>query len=503
MARPDINRTETSILPFIALTLHHLVFCLNTVMFNLRQEPYESLIAPALANLFGITLAALILWPLTRGLDRTQGPQKFTPLILLKILLLAALVALPAAVRLAGMELWLREPFWRLLMAFSYGSQIAPVYYLFFSRMPTGRQGSAFGLSLALGLLAIFPAQPAFHMLADQEFVLARLSVLFKLHGLGIMLLSAVLGLALWRGLFTANLSAPPPDIQRARRGNLPLTLTAVALFFAVNSLLGVRLVLFMTDNWQQHLLWLPPVLALTAVLAGRYLDRKPQAAKHLLLGCATLFVLTPSLSILDNSPEIFLSLYVMSIIAQMLVSMTAPLFMARLARPGPLYAIILCSTYLMQIIIVPAMKRTPTDLLNNAGLMVLGGTAFALLLHQLVSRLNSGLYDAERPDAWAEPPVPEKNPGPPILNEPEARRKVVPDIFSDYQLSPREREVAQWLIKGAGTREIAEKCAISEHTVRTHVKKILRKFNVPSRKALLAACISQYSTGEEVDPGC
>src|SRR5437763_16199872 len=57
--------------------------------------------------------------------------------------------------------------------------------------------------------------------------------------------------------------------------------------------------------------------------------------------------------------------------------------------------------------------------------------------------------------------------------------------------LSARELEVLLLLDDHLGTDEIAERLYISEHTVRSHVKSLLRKLNVSSRREALDALAS------------
>ncbi len=52
-------------------------------------------------------------------------------------------------------------------------------------------------------------------------------------------------------------------------------------------------------------------------------------------------------------------------------------------------------------------------------------------------------------------------------------------------QLTQREREITALIWLGLLNPQIAERLGISPHTVRTHVKHILIKFNVPSKKHL------------------
>jgi DNA-binding NarL/FixJ family response regulator len=61
----------------------------------------------------------------------------------------------------------------------------------------------------------------------------------------------------------------------------------------------------------------------------------------------------------------------------------------------------------------------------------------------------------------------------------------VVPDSIAEA-LSARELEVLLLLDEHLGTDEIAKRLFISEHTVRSHVKSLLRKLNVGSRREAL-----------------
>ncbi|HUK43930.1 MAG TPA: response regulator transcription factor [Gaiellaceae bacterium] len=61
----------------------------------------------------------------------------------------------------------------------------------------------------------------------------------------------------------------------------------------------------------------------------------------------------------------------------------------------------------------------------------------------------------------------------------------VVPQSFAD-RLSARELEVLLLLDQHLGTEEIARRLFISEHTVRSHVKNLLAKLGVSSRREAL-----------------
>jgi DNA-binding NarL/FixJ family response regulator len=68
-----------------------------------------------------------------------------------------------------------------------------------------------------------------------------------------------------------------------------------------------------------------------------------------------------------------------------------------------------------------------------------------------------------------------------------EGRDHAVPDEISS-RLSARELEVLLLLDEHLGTEEIAHRLFISEHTVRSHVKSLLHKLGVSSRRQALEA---------------
>ena len=80
-------------------------------------------------------------------------------------------------------------------------------------------------------------------------------------------------------------------------------------------------------------------------------------------------------------------------------------------------------------------------------------------------------------------PPAPRLTPSPVAVQAAPAAAPGAPS------LSPREREVLCLLASSHSYREIAQRLVVSEETVRTHVKSILRKLGQPDRtQAVLAA---------------
>jgi DNA-binding CsgD family transcriptional regulator len=70
---------------------------------------------------------------------------------------------------------------------------------------------------------------------------------------------------------------------------------------------------------------------------------------------------------------------------------------------------------------------------------------------------------------------------------EPVARQEVGPLLFRLYGLSPREREVIVWVVRGESTKRIAGQLGLSVHTVQDYLDKACDKVGVRGRKALVA----------------
>jgi DNA-binding CsgD family transcriptional regulator len=73
------------------------------------------------------------------------------------------------------------------------------------------------------------------------------------------------------------------------------------------------------------------------------------------------------------------------------------------------------------------------------------------------------------------------------VTIEPLARREVAPLLFRLYGLSPREREVLVWVVRGEPTKRIAHHLGLSAHTVQDYLDKACDKVGVRGRKALVS----------------
>jgi DNA-binding CsgD family transcriptional regulator len=79
------------------------------------------------------------------------------------------------------------------------------------------------------------------------------------------------------------------------------------------------------------------------------------------------------------------------------------------------------------------------------------------------------------------------------LVIEPAKGSEVAPIIVEAYELTAREREIAELIAQGTATGEIAERLFLSPHTVRDHVKAIFEKVGVSSRGELVAKLFAEH----------
>jgi non-specific serine/threonine protein kinase len=94
------------------------------------------------------------------------------------------------------------------------------------------------------------------------------------------------------------------------------------------------------------------------------------------------------------------------------------------------------------------------------------------------VARTEGRAMTLERAVEYA---LSEENPEPHVIPTPK-RRPPEPDA-----LTRREEEVAAMVAQGMSNRQIAQELFLSEHTVKRHISKILRKLGLASRAEVAA----------------
>jgi DNA-binding CsgD family transcriptional regulator len=87
------------------------------------------------------------------------------------------------------------------------------------------------------------------------------------------------------------------------------------------------------------------------------------------------------------------------------------------------------------------------------------------------------------------------------LVIEPATSSEIAPIIVQAYELSIRERQIAQLISQGAATAEIATRLHLSAHTVRDYIKAIFEKVGVSSRGELVATLFAETYAPVHVGP--
>jgi len=80
------------------------------------------------------------------------------------------------------------------------------------------------------------------------------------------------------------------------------------------------------------------------------------------------------------------------------------------------------------------------------------------------------------------------------------ALNEVISDYFRDWALTPSERDVAMFAIKGMSNGEIAGLRNSSEGTIKAHMNAVFRKARVSGRSQLISLLVEDLMNGLKVD---
>lgn len=71
-------------------------------------------------------------------------------------------------------------------------------------------------------------------------------------------------------------------------------------------------------------------------------------------------------------------------------------------------------------------------------------------------------------------------------------QKNIIPSANNDYQLTPKEKEILQQLVKGKSFKMIAGALDVSYETVRTHMKNIYSKLHVNSNTEAVSKALQE-----------
>ncbi len=118
----------------------------------------------------------------------------------------------------------------------------------------------------------------------------------------------------------------------------------------------------------------------------------------------------------------------------------------------------------------------------------ICAGASGYILKNYLNTRLVEAISELQYGGSPMSPSIARK-----VLNKMQSAANVIrPQEATDYQLTPREKEVLSCLVNGLSYKMIVAELNISYETVRSHVKKIYEKLHVASLTEVVAKAIHQ-----------
>ncbi len=373
------------------------------------------------------------------------------------------------------------------------GRDCSPDLPRFFSRVPAGKRGLWFGLGLSCGLVVqqLLQAAATAGPVANGPYIyLGALGTVFASQ----VTLTVALVLALIPCYFVPERCEDAPEPLPCRReraadtGSAGKIFLAAALVYIMNGLLDIRLFPMVALEPTASLgaaFW---ATVLVCPMVGRYVDVNPERNfSRLMLVCGWIFMLAPSLAAMGDTPKLFRIVHALTSSGQFTVFICFTLFLAGFG-PAPADVQRLPSLLFgwrligfMCLVLARFVFKLPL------GATLPAATMAALGFYVLVRRMRPAPAgdQAFATEGYAA-----------SAGDGRTSAALGLDAFLDPRgLSAREREVATLVLReGMGTRAMAQELGLSEHTVKTYIKKALLKFGVPSRKALTALYITEQN---------
>ncbi len=481
--------TAVQWLSFAAITLCTALMLISRDMVPLGGYPTMRWGLPGSALFFSILLAGWAMpWFLKSFAARNRvDPQSGRGAAVGRWVLLS-LLALSVLVRLLGLDVWLETYGVRALVLAGLGLSLAVGYGLFFTVCPVEKQGVQFGAQTFLAFFFPLGIQFAIHI-AEMTWRQKQIVTFYVMTVIAVLfVIVAVSGLSLLR--------ADDSGAAVSRPGRFPskriafLLLLALVLFNSLNGIIENSMFwLFMPHNTVLQLV-IPCLVGVAYPLAGALMDRNPRKGYRVVVTLCTLIcMLAPVSAMLHSSPLFGYFARVAVITVSIAVVNCITVVLARLSRGTgrtSLMVMLPLEVRFFAFLVIAVWNRNATP---EPGVLLFITIVIAVAFYSLMIRYEPSLDATDQPDI---PPA--------VLPEPdtswdenleegvaESSPLSSDTVFAQYGFSEREAEIAQYILRGDSTPDIAATLHISENTVNTHVKRLLRKTGLPHRRNLMA----------------
>lgn len=369
------------------------------------------------------------------------------------------------------------------------GIPLSALLRLFFSGVARGYQGFSLGLILAT---------------AEIFWIFLYLNPSKILDG---SVLGVILGLLqLGTGcLVAASLFQPSPDHVQNPDAPAPcprelalrtlLYLVAIAsIFFMLDS--NIDILFFRYDSAKQAIprevnlyIWI------TYPFIGRLIDRKGAGTKFF-LACLAMCFVSPSLTIFSQGSPMYWLIFALDIVSRHGVLIFLTIVFAGHANRQRWPGLAISAPYLLQHTAYVLMWLFFEAFHPGTAVILLVSLFLCCAFSFLSSRVHYALSLSGH-QAMPAPPVPdtrETAPAPAATVDagPLPCEVKLVCFVEKYGLSARESDVLRLILTGTNTSAMSEKLCISESTVKSHVKSILRKTDTASRNVLMALFMNE-----------
>ncbi|MBO4684988.1 MAG: helix-turn-helix transcriptional regulator, partial [Desulfovibrio sp.] len=237
--------------------------------------------------------------------------------------------------------------------------------------------------------------------------------------------------------------------------------------------------------------------------LAGLFIDRRGCDVRLLLFGIAVVF-LAPFLVVFSDDSVFFWALYTLNIVCRGVVLLYLLLVFGRIGRRfdrlGLAMAVPLAVAFAAWLGMLLLIERVPGVMAVMLICLVLSAS-FSYISAKIQYALTlSGIGAEGGEPELAEGAGMSATASQAVRDEAGTASRALALFSSKYGLSAREQSVLRLLTEGADTASICEGLCISENTLKTHVRQILRKTEARNRVALVALYFSEQRKLYEQD---
>jgi len=278
--------------------------------------------------------------------------------------------------------------------------------------------------------------------------------------------------------------------------------LTIIAfIFFLLNAFVDITFYRIHSQTFpipaQVHLYtWL--AYPIVGVLIDKY-----GTDMRLLLVCIGGIILSPTLVVITEGTVVYWVIYVIDLVCRGIAQLYFLLVFAQIGRQSPRRGLISAIPYVAMLMAFLCVYRVVEHFPGTVPIAfwcLFLTTAFSYVSSRIQYALTlSGVSKAPSADNDNTHEYNAFTPLEPHRNE-RCRADSVADFALKYGISLRERDVLCLILEGCDTAAICDRLHISENTLKTHIRQVLRKTETRNRNALLVLFFNEENMEKEAD---